>query len=69
MPNCEMSSLPLSKGRFNVGRLSFSARPKTDRMAQKIIREIYMTMMQHILLRLPAGDRTLKSYATEWGDK
>jgi hypothetical protein len=38
-------------------------------MAQKIIREIYMTMMQHILLRLPAGDRTLKSYAVEWGDK
>ena len=28
-----------------------------------------MTMMQHILLRLPAGDRTLKSYAAEWGNK
>ena len=28
-----------------------------------------MTMMQHILLRLPAGDRTLKSYAAAWGDK
>ena len=28
-----------------------------------------MAMMQQILLRLPAGDRTLKSYAAAWGDK
>ena len=27
-----------------------------------------MTMMQHLLLRL-RGDRTLDSYAAEWGDK
>ena len=26
-------------------------------------------MMQHYLLRLPAGDRTLESYAAAWGDK
>ena len=46
-----------------------SRTPENWQNGSKIIREIYMTMMQHILLRLPAGDRTLKSYAVEWGDK
>ena len=46
-----------------------SRTPEHWQNGSKIIREIYMTMMQHILLRLPAGDRTLKSYAAAWGDK
>ena len=54
---------------FQRGAIVVSRTPENWQNGSKIIREIYVTMMQHVLLRLPAGDRTLESYAAAWGDK